>query len=55
MLSEIRHGCGFDMAGARIIVPAIVVAEFYYVTLRAGPAVPPSELLEMIESSRDGH
>lgn len=42
-----------NVGAARIIVPAIVVAEFYYLTQRAGAPVPPSELLAQINESRE--
>ncbi len=39
--------------GAHIIVPAIVVAEFYYLTLKVGPSVLPSTLLDLISRSAE--
>ena len=41
------------VGGAQIIVPAIVVAEFYYLTQKAGNPVPPSEVLSDINDSRE--
>ena len=41
------------MGGAQIIVPAIVVAEFYYLTQKAGAPVTPSLLLSQIAGSRE--
>ena len=38
---------------ARIIVPAIVVAEFYHLTQKVGAPVLPSALLSNINSSRE--
>ena len=38
---------------AQIIVPAIVVAEYYYLTQKAGLPVPPSALLADINDSRE--
>ena len=39
--------------GARVIVPAIVVAELYYLTQKAGIPVTPSEVLAHIDQSRE--
>ena len=39
--------------GGRIVVPAIVVAEFYYLTQKLGLPVPPSALLADINESRE--
>jgi len=39
--------------GARIVVPATVVAEFYYLTEKAGYPVVPSELLDHLSGSRE--
>ena len=38
---------------ARILVPAIVVAEFYYLTQKAGPPITPSTLLAYINQSTE--
>jgi len=39
--------------GARIVVPTIVVAEFYYLTEKAGYPVVASELIDHISGSRE--
>lgn len=39
--------------GAHIIVPAIVIAEFYYLTLKVGSSVLPSTLLDLISRSAE--
>ena len=39
--------------GAHIIVPAIVIAEFYYLTLKAGSPVLPSTVLDLISRSAE--
>lgn len=42
-----------DAGGARIIVPAIVIAELYYLTQKFGPAASTSGMLEDINNSRE--
>ena len=39
--------------GAQIVVPAIVIAEFYYLSQKAGPIIFPSSLLAQINVSRE--
>ena len=39
--------------GALIVVPAIVVAELFYLTAKAGLPILPSELLSRIDASRE--
>ena len=38
---------------ARVIVPAIVVAEYYYLTQKAGPPITPSTLFAYINQSSE--
>ena len=38
---------------ARIVVPAIVIAEFYYLTQKAGPPITPSTLFAYINQSSE--
>jgi len=40
-------------SGARILVPAIVIAELYYLTMKIGAVQSPSDLLAGINSSRE--
>ena len=42
-----------DAGGARIIVPAIVIAELFFLTQKFGPAVLPSAMLADINNSRE--
>jgi len=42
-----------DAGGARIIVPAVVIAELYYLTQKFGPAASTSAMLEDINNSRE--
>jgi len=39
--------------GALIVVPAIVVAELYYLTAKVGPPILPSDLISRINASRE--
>ena len=39
-----------DTGNATIVVPAIVIAEFYYLSTKLGHTFPPAELLELIDS-----
>jgi len=39
-----------ETGNATIVVPAIVIAEFYYLSTKLGHPFPPAELLELIES-----
>jgi len=39
--------------GAQIVVPAIVIAEFYFLSQKAGPTILPSSLLAQINVSRE--
>lgn len=42
-----------DAGGAHIIVPAIVIAELYYLTQKFGPGASPSAMLADINNSRE--
>jgi PIN domain nuclease of toxin-antitoxin system len=42
-----------DAGGAHIIVPAIVIAELYYLTQKFGPPASTSAMLEDINNSRE--
>ena len=39
--------------GAQVVVPAIVIAEFYHLSQKAGPIISPSLLLAQIDVSRE--
>lgn len=39
--------------GAQIIVPAIVVAELYYLTIKRGDPMPPASLMANLDRSRE--
>ncbi len=39
-----------ETGNATIVVPAIVIAEFYYLSTKLGHPFPPAELLELIDS-----
>lgn len=40
-----------DMGEAVLIIPAIVVAEVYYLSVKTGQRLPPSDLLRVIDTS----